>query len=79
MAAQCHLNAWARNFGNQDYLVLGTSECDALFSSDHYYKDEMFHVSDAPGIGVDFDEEEAAGYSYEHSYHPIVRLEDGTF
>ena len=78
MAAQAHLNAWAPNFGIQEYLVLGTPECDALFPSDHYYKGGMFHVSDAPGVGVDFDEKEAERYSYERRYHPIVRLEDGT-
>jgi len=35
MAAQHHLNAWAPNFGIQEYLVLGTPECDALFPSAH--------------------------------------------
>ena len=78
MAAQGHMNLWAPNFGIQEYLVLGTAECDALFPSGHYYKDGMFHTSDAPGLGVDFDENEAKSYSYERRYHPIVRLEDGT-
>lgn len=78
MAAQGHLNTWAPNFGIQEYLVLGTPECDALFPSDHYYKDGMFHISDAPGLGVDFDEKEARRYSYQRGYHPVVRLEDGT-
>lgn len=78
MAAQSHINAWAPNFGIQEYLVLGTAECDALFPSEHFYKDGMFHVSDAPGHGVDFDEDEAERYSYKRGYHPIVRLEDGT-
>ena len=35
-------------------------------------------LTDAPGLGVDFDENEAERYSYERGYHPIVRLEDGT-
>lgn len=78
MAAQAHLNVWAPNFGIQEYLVLGTAECDALFPSEHYYNDGMFHITDAPGLGVDFDEKEAERYSYERRYHPIVRLEDGT-
>lgn len=78
MAAQGHLNAWAPNFGIQEYLVLGTPECDALFPSNHYYENGMFHISDAPGLGIDFDEKEAERYSYERGYHPIVRLEDGT-
>jgi mannonate dehydratase len=78
MAAQAHLNAWAPNFGIQEYLVLGTPECDALFPSDHRMENGMHYVSEAPGLGVDFDEREAARYSYSPGSHPIVRLEDGT-
>ena len=78
MAAQAHLNAWAPNFGIQEYLVLGTPECDALFPSEHTVKDGMMYVSDAPGLGVDFDETEAVKYDYKPGSHPIVRLEDGT-
>ena len=78
MAAQAHLNAWAPNFGIQEYLVLGTPECDALFPSQHYLKNGHFYVSDAPGLGVDFDEDEAGKYEYQPGSHPIVRLEDGT-
>ncbi|PFG21094.1 D-mannonate dehydratase ManD [Serinibacter salmoneus] len=78
MAAQAHLNAWAPNFGIQEYLVLGTPECDALFPSEHHVTDGMMYVSDEPGLGVDFDESEAARYEYEPGSHPVVRLEDGT-
>lgn len=78
MAAQGHMNLWAPNFGIQEYLVLGTPECDALFPSEHYYEHGMFHITDAPGLGVDFVEEEAQRYSYKRVYHPVVRLEDGT-
>ena len=78
MAAQGHLNVWAPNFGIQEYLVLGTAECDALFPSEHYLKDGMFYISDASGLGIDFDEKEAKRYSYKRGYHPVVRLEDGT-
>ena len=78
MAAQAHLNAWAPNFGIQEYLVLGTKECDALFPSDHRVENGAFYVSDANGLGVDFDEKEASKYQYEAGSHPIVRLEDGT-
>jgi mannonate dehydratase len=78
MAAQAHLNAWAPNFGIQEYLVLGTPECDALFPSEHKMENGMVYVSDAPGLGVDFDEKEAERYSYNAGSHPIVRLEDGT-
>ncbi|PFG32830.1 D-mannonate dehydratase ManD [Sanguibacter antarcticus] len=78
MAAQAHLNAWAPNFGIQEYLVLGTPACDALFPSEHRMENGMMYVSDAPGLGVDFDETEAERYTYSPGSHPIVRLEDGT-
>lgn len=78
MAAQAHMNAWAPNFGIQEYLVLGTPECDALFPSEHKAENGLFYVSDEPGLGVDFDEKEAERYEYVKGYHPVVRLEDGT-
>ena len=78
MAAQAHLNAWAPNFGIQEYLVLGTSECDALFPSRHVMTNGLFHVSDDPGLGVDFDQNEARQYSFVQGFHPVARLEDGT-
>jgi len=78
MAAQAHLNAWAPNFGIQEYLVLGTPECDALFPSNHRMEQGRMYVSDEPGLGVDFDENEAKRYSYKPGSHPVVRLTDGT-
>jgi len=78
MAAQAHLNAWAPNFGIQEYLVLGTPACDALFPSTHRVEQGLMLVSDAPGLGVDFDEKEAQLYSYKPGSHPVVRLQDGT-
>ena len=78
MAAQHHLNTWAPNFGIQEYLVLGTPECDALFPSEHRLENGMFYVSDAPGLGIDFDETEVKRYRYEKSFHPVTRLTDGT-
>ena len=78
MAAQAHLNAWAPNFGIQEYLTLDTPECDALFPSQHRMEEGMVYVSDEPGLGVDFDEKEAEQYSYKPGSHPVVRLEDGT-
>lgn len=78
MAAQHHLNAWAPNFGIQEYLVLGTADCDALFPSEHAMRNGLMQVSDAPGLGVDFDEREVAKYDYTPGSHPVVRLQDGT-
>ena len=41
-------------------------------------KDGLAFVSDAPGLGVDFDELAAEPYPYKRSYLPVSRLEDGT-
>lgn len=78
MAAQAHLNVWAPNFGIQEYLVLGTPACDALFPSEHRMVDGMVHISEAPGLGVDFDEAESTRYAWTPGSHPVVRLLDGT-
>lgn len=78
MAAQAHLNVWAPNFGIQEYLTLGTEACDALFPSQHDMQNGTMTVSDEPGLGVDFDEQEAMKYEYSPGSHPIVRLQDGT-
>ena len=78
LGATLHFNTWVPNFGIQEYLVLGTPECDALFPSDHDVSDGQFFVSDAPGLGVDFDETEARRYDYSPGSHPVVRLTDGT-
>lgn len=37
----------------------------------------MMHVSDDPGLGVDFDEAENRRYEYRPGSHPVVRREDG--
>lgn len=78
MAAQGHLNAWAPNFGIQEYLVLGTQECDDLFPSQHKMEKGFFYVSDDPGLGVDFDVKQAPQYSYRKGFNPVTRLQDGT-
>ncbi len=38
----------------------------------------MLVVDDAPGLGVDIDEEAAKRYPYRRSYLPIPRRSDGS-
>ena len=78
MAAQAHLNAWAPNFGIQEYLVLGTPECDALFPSEHKLKTACSMSATRPASAWISTNHEAKKYSFDRRYHPIVRLEDGT-
>jgi len=77
-AAHIHLNIWAPNFGIQEYVGLGNVESQSIFKHQIDVKDGMAFVSDAPGLGIDFDEEAAAEYPYKRSYLPVSRLEDGT-
>ena len=77
-AAHNHLNIWAPNFGIQEHVGFGTDTSDSVFSYDMTLKDGMVYVGDKPGLGVDFDEEEAAKHPYKRSYLPVSRLEDGT-
>jgi mannonate dehydratase len=77
MAAQVHLGMAIPNFGLQEYMGQ-TEETDAVFPHSHRLQDGMLLPSEAPGLGVDIDEELAAQYPYRRAYLPVARLEDGT-
>ena len=78
LAAHAHLDTWAPNFGVQEFVGFGNDETRRLFTHDMRIEDGMLHVSDAPGLGIDFDEDAATDYPYIRSYLPVSRLEDGT-
>lgn len=77
-AAHIHLNTWTPNFGIQEYVGMGNEQIQQVFSHDITVKQGKAYVSEAPGLGVDFDEEAAAAHPYRRSYLPVSRLEDGT-
>jgi len=77
-AAHMHLNIWAPNFGIQEFVGLGNEGLNRIFKHDFTVENGMGMMSEAPGLGVEFDEEAAAEYPYKRSYLPISRLEDGT-
>ena len=78
MAAHMHLNIWAPNFGVQEFVGFGNDDMGRVFAHDMRVDDGMVFVSEAPGLGVDFDENAANDYPYKRSYLPVSRLEDGT-
>lgn len=78
LAAHMHLNTWAPNFGIQEFVGFGNEDILSVFPHDIRLEDGMAHVSEAPGLGVDFDEQAASEYPYKRSYLPVSRLEDGT-
>lgn len=78
LAAHAHLDTWAPNFGIQEFVGFGNDATRRLFGHDMRVEDGMLHVSEAPGLGVELDEDAARDYPYKRSYLPVSRLEDGT-
>ncbi|MEG8039887.1 D-galactonate dehydratase family protein [Sphingomonas sp. LR60] len=77
MAAALHFGLSIPNFGVQEHMP-HTAETDAVFPHSYRFEDGMMHPGDAPGLGIDIDEQLAAGYEYKRAYLPVNRLEDGT-
>lgn len=77
-AAHAHFNLWVPNFGVQEFIGLGTEKLNDVFSHPLSFNDGFIHLEDKPGLGVEYNEEEASKYKYKRSYLPVSRLEDGT-
>lgn len=77
MAAALHFDLSVPNFGIQEYMR-HTDETDAVFPHAYGFADGTMHPGDAPGLGVDIDEERAARHPYKRAYLPVNRLADGT-
>lgn len=77
MAAALALDISIPNFGLQEYMR-HTEATDAVFPHAYTFADGMLHPGDAPGLGVDIDEELASRHPYEPALLPVARLTDGT-
>jgi mannonate dehydratase len=77
LAAALHFDLSVHNFGIQEYMR-HTEETDLVFPHHYTFADGMMHPGDAPGLGVDINEELAAGYPYQRAYLPVNRKLDGT-
>ncbi len=78
MGAALHFDTWVPNFGIQEYMR-HTDETDAVFPHAYRFEKGFLFPGDAPGHGVDIDEELAAKYPYKRAYLPVNRLaHDGT-
>lgn len=77
MGAALHFDLWVPNFGIQEYMA-HSAETDAVFPHMYTFDKGYMHPGDAPGHGVDIDEELAARYPYKPAYLPVNRLSDGT-
>ncbi|MFF2060753.1 D-mannonate dehydratase ManD [Streptomyces sp. NPDC058200] len=77
MAAAIHLDLAIHNFGIQEYAGY-TPLTDEVFPHAYTFTDGYLHPGEAPGIGVELDEDLAAAHGYEAAYLPVNRLLDGT-
>jgi mannonate dehydratase len=77
MAAALHFGMAVHNFGIQEHMP-HTAETDAVFPHNYSFDRGYMHPGDAPGLGVDLDEQLAAKYPYQRAYLPINRKLDGT-
>ena len=77
MGAALHFDTWVPNFGIQEYMR-HSRETNEVFPHAYTFKDGFLYPGEAPGHGVDIDEELAAKFPYQRAYLPVNRLEDGT-
>ena len=77
MAAALHFDLSVHNFGVQEYMR-HSAETDRVFPHAYSFADGFMHPGEAPGLGVEIDEELAATSPYQRAYLPVNRKEDGT-
>ncbi|HUL16534.1 MAG TPA: D-mannonate dehydratase ManD [Terriglobales bacterium] len=77
MAAALHFDLSVHNFGIQEYMH-HTEATDEVFPHSYTFSEGTTHPGEAPGLGVDLNEELAAKYPYRRAYLPINRKIDGT-
>jgi len=77
MGAALNFDLWVPNFGVQEYMR-HSEATDQVFPHAYSFKDGFMHPGEAPGHGVEIDEDLAARYPYEPAYLPVARLRDGT-
>jgi mannonate dehydratase len=77
MGAALHFDLSIHNFGIQEYMR-HTEETDKVFPHAYTFEGGYMHPGEAPGIGVDIDENLAAQYPYQRAYLPVNRKLDGT-
>ena len=77
MGANAHIDLWVPNFGIQEFSGY-TSLMHEVFPHSWQQEGGYIHPGEAPGHGVDIDEDLAAKHPYQRAYLPVNRLEDGT-
>jgi len=76
-AANVHLDLAVSNFGIQESMSF-KPEVHEVISGCPERKNGYLTVSDAPGLGIDINEEAAKKYPFDRFYLPTPRFEDGS-
>ncbi len=76
-SANCHMDLATWNFGIQESVTF-SERLQSVFSGCPTMKNGYMSVNEAPGLGVDIDEKEAAKYPISTKSNWIVRKRDGT-
>jgi mannonate dehydratase len=77
MGAALHFDLSVPNFGIQEYM-LHSDLANAVFPHGYTFADGYMQPGEAPGHGVELDEDLARKYPYDPAYLPVCRLEDGS-
>ena len=77
MAAAAHFGLAVHNVAIQEYSV-HTDDTLRVFPHEWSVRKGYLSPGDAPGLGVDIDEELAATFPYQRAYLPVSQLPDGT-
>ena len=77
LAAALHVDLAIPNFGIQEYMR-HTPATDEVFPHSYTFAGGYLNPGEAPGLGVELDEEAAARYPYRRAYLPVARTLDGT-
>ncbi|HUY81563.1 MAG TPA: D-mannonate dehydratase ManD [Acidobacteriaceae bacterium] len=77
MAAALHFGVAVHNAAIQEHMP-HTAETDEVFPHHYSFKNGYMHPGDAPGLGVDLNEDLAAKHPYQRAYLPVNRKLDGT-
>jgi mannonate dehydratase len=77
LAAALHVDMAVPNFGIQEYMG-HVEPADEVFRTNWTFHNGLMHPGDAPGLGVDVDEEAAARFPYDPKSLPVNRRTDGS-
>lgn len=76
-AAALHIDMSVPNFGVQEYMG-HVEPADEVFRTSWTFQNGLMHPGDAPGLGVEVDEQAAARFPYDPKYLPVNRRADGS-